>query len=203
MLKSVYTMLISVSFLFSSASANSHTILVTLAYSYLGTSICEELTNEGYNLVITGRNPEKLANLKKKLLAKYPNTSIETLYTDFEKPKTIIAARESLKTDELNGIVLIGPRPRIQTQADWVPSFENTFTTPLKLIHEFNERLAPESSIVIINGLTSKVYMPPYPNTNVLRLAWTGHVKNLAHLYGPRHIRVNVVSPGIILTPHH
>ena len=59
------------------------------------------------------------------------------------------------------------------------------------------------ASIVIISGETSKHYMPSYPNTNVIRLMWSGEVKNLCHQLSDDGIRVNAVSPGIILTPHH
>ena len=57
--------------------------------------------------------------------------------------------------------------------------------------------------MVIISGLTSKYYIPKYSNSNVVRVAWIGEVKNLVHIFKERLIRVNSISPGVVLTPFH
>ncbi len=59
---------------------------------------------------------------------------------------------------------------------------------------------------MVISGSTPVQYMPSYPNTNIIRLAWTGEIKNLTHFLKNKKVRnitVNAISPGPILTPLH
>ena len=201
---------------FSIAEAR-NTIMVTAATGALGNAICEQLALEGYDLLIAGRNPEKIDDLKKMLTSKYQEVHVQSVIIDFSDTKTIEEAAKHVSPDSIKGIVLIGPRPllskngipdksewaKIFAETFWAKIFAETFIAPLEVVRLFTPHLQDNSSIVVISGNSSKNYMPSYPNTNVIRLAWTGEVKNLAHLFGGRKIRVNAISPGVILTRHH
>lgn len=184
------------------------TILITAATSYLGTAVCKELAATNHNLILTARSREKLKTLEKDLYNVNKNIKIKSFLVDFSAPSTIESLTEKLKEDFIDGIVLIGPRPKlisgqIQSKDEWENAFTNTFVAPLSILKSVESKINNNSSIVIISGLTSKNYMPQYPNTNVLRMAWVGHAKNLTHYFSKKRIRVNVISPGIIMTPHH
>jgi len=192
---------------FSIAEAR-NTIMVTAATGALGNAICEQLALEGYDLLIAGRNSEKTDALKKMLTSKYQEVHVQSVIIDFSDTKTIEDAAKQVSPDSIKGIVLIGPRPLlskndIPDKSEWAKIFAETFIAPLEVVRLFTPHLQDNSSIVVISGNSSKNYMPSYPNTNVIRLAWTGEVKNLAHFLGSRKIRVNAISPGVILTQHH
>ena len=56
---------------------------------------------------------------------------------------------------------------------------------------------------MVMSGLSSKYLLSGYSNTNVLRIAWNAEIKNLSKHFGKKNIRINAISPGIIMTNHH
>ncbi|RZI45796.1 SDR family oxidoreductase [Candidatus Finniella inopinata] len=194
--------------IYASVAGTKNTIMVTAATGELGQAICEQLAFKGNNLVIAGRNPEKIEALKKSLNSKYKEIQVQSIHIDFSDTKTIEDAAKIVSQNSLKGIVLIGPRPLLSREGipdkgKWAKVFEETFIAPLEVVRSFQPHLQNNGSIVIISGNSSKNYLPSYPNTNVIRLAWTGEIKNLMHFFGERKIRVNAISPGVILTNHH
>ncbi|WP_081120750.1 SDR family oxidoreductase [Rickettsia amblyommatis] len=108
----------------------------------------------------------------------------------------------------ISGIVLIGPRPSLNQDTlpslqEWATVFAETFIAPLEVVRYFGPKLHDNSSIVVISGSSSKNYSSDYANTNVIRLAWSGEIKNLMYFFADRKMRVNSISPGIVLTQHH
>lgn len=184
------------------------TMLVTAATGQIGQSVCNSLAAEGYNLLIAGRNKHKLTHLRNNLQAKYPNITINTLIIDFSHIATIRNAANKINNIVINGIVLIGPRPSLNknnlpSAKEWGSVFFETFIAPLEVVRYFGAKLQNNGSIVVISGSSSKSYLPNYANNNIIRLAWVGEVKNLVHFFADRKIRVNAISPGVILTQHH
>jgi 3-oxoacyl-[acyl-carrier protein] reductase len=183
-------------------------VLVTAATGELGRAICNYLASQGYDLLVTGRNQDKITELVLSLKKTYPKVNISKTIIDFSDIKTIEEAATTTKEQSLTGIVLITPRPSLSTTAiptptQWSVAFAETFIAPLAVLQAFSGHINKNGSIVIISGLTSKFYMPNYPHTNVIRLAWSGELKNLTYFFSKQTVRVNAVSPGIILTDHH
>ena len=198
--------------LYLSASANASNsngmVLVTAATGQIGESMCNFLAADGYNLLVAGRNKNKLAKLQKELQEKYPNVTIKTLIIDFANITTIKNSANKINNSSINGIVLIGPRPSLSKEdipspQEWATVFAETFIAPIEVIRYFGPKLNDNSSIVVISGSSSKNYSSSYTNTNIIRLAWSGEIKNLMHFFADRKIRVNSISPGTILTQHH
>lgn len=184
-------------------------ILIVTATGYLGSAISSTLIKEGNNLVITGRNPAKVNALKSQL-ASYLNGKqwIETAIVDFTDQSTFHKLVQQLETKKIDGLVIVPPKATfgkngIPTHREWLENLELVFVAPLELVRLAVPLLNDGASIVVICGNTSKSYLREYPNNNVLRLAWIGEIKNLSFLLGERKIRVNAVSPGVIMTPYH
>jgi 3-oxoacyl-[acyl-carrier protein] reductase len=108
---------------------------------------------------------------------------------------------------KLDGIVLIPPRPSFVTtsgiplESEWNQVFKLTYMGPLDVLKRMIPYVKVGGSVVLISGSSSLQYLPNYPNTNVVRLAWIGELKNLVYYLSPYKIRVNAISPAIILTP--
>lgn len=189
------------------AYPTNNTVFVTLATSEFGEAICSLLASEGYDLLISGRNKEKLSFLQKKLQQEYPTISVQSVLIDFLDTKSIeIAARNSCQS--LQGIVLMRPRPVVRatgipSKEEWLQSFQEAFINPLEVIRFFGPKIKNNGSIVIIIGNTSKFYTLNYPNINNFGVLWGGELKNLMYFFAPRNIRVNAISPGPILTQYH
>lgn len=198
---------ISLFYLTVQANAN-NTVMVTASTGELGQEISLHLASEGYDLILTGRSQEKLSDLKNEINKKYKNIAITTEVIEFTDTKTIENTAKKIPVNSLKGLVLIGPRPLlskedIPNKPAWSKAFLECFIGPLEVVKLFNLHIQPKGSLVVIAGNTSRNYMPNYPNTNVIRLAWIGAVKNLVHFFAERKIRVNAVSPGPLLTQFH
>ena len=183
-------------------------IIVTAATGAFGNAVCSTLASEGYDLIIAGRNQQKLTDLENKLKTQYKDITIQSIIIDFSDVKTIEDAAKQISKISIHGIVLIGPRPVlskdvIPSKEEWSQAFSETFIAPLEVLRLFGPQIQDNGSIVVISGNSSKNYLPSSPNTNVIRLAWSGEVKNLTHFFGGRKIRVNAISPGAILTQFH
>lgn len=182
------------------------TILITAATGELGIAICDHLASQGYDLILAGRDQQKLNALQSRLQKKYLGL-FSTQLLDFNNNNTIEMFTNTIEKP-LSGVVLISPRPnlskdRIPNAKEWTDAFKETFVAPLETVRLLDRHIQNNASIIIISGITSKIYLPTYPNSNVIRLAWTGEIKNLAHYFGKRKIRVNAISPGIILTKYN
>ena len=179
------------------------TILITASTGALGSSIAKTFAAKGYNLILAGRDEVKLAALKKSIGEK-----AEIITFDYNNIAQMTLVLDKLKDSSIDGIVLIAPRPYFKSKQvpdpqEWRRNFESSFIGPLEFIRLAENKIKSPAAIVIISGETSKTYLPAYPNTNVIRLMWSGEVKNLCHQYSDRAIRVNAISPGIILTEHN
>lgn len=63
--------------------------LVTGSTDGIGYSLCQELCRYGFNLVLHGRNPEKLARVDKQLRTEFPHLKTRTLILDAGEPLAI------------------------------------------------------------------------------------------------------------------
>jgi len=181
-------------------------ILITAATGELGEELCKDLASKGYRLTLTGRNLEKLQRLKNNLEKDY-EVKHKILTFDYKKLDSIKELGNKM-VGSIDGLVLIPPRASlpsssIPTSEQWTEAFADCYTAPLEFVRVLTTKFNPESSIVIISGLTSVHFIPEYQNSNVLKVMWTAEVKNLSLQLSDKKVRVNVVSPGVILTRHN
>ena len=186
------------------SSVTTKTVLVLAATGELGSEISSFLCTKEYDLIIAARDAGKANQLIAQLKSKYPNRKFKFLLMDYTAPSEV--NYDSLNGEKLDGIVVIPPRPffyttsGIPTQKEWNDVFSLTYSEPLEVLKRLEPFLNTNSSVVLISGITSEQYFPSYQNTNVVRLAWAGEIKNLMHQFSNKKIRVNAVSPGVILT---
>lgn len=195
-------------FLAFSTIARADTILITAATGSFGEALSFHFASEKFDLILAGRDKSKLDDLKKRILNRHQNSNISTIIVDFSDIKAMQLSLQNIKFSQLDGLILIGPRPEltrnnIPSPDEWKKAFNETFIAPLECLKQIIPNVRDNGSIVIISGNSSKDYLRAYPNSNVIRLAWTGEVKNLMHFLAPRKIRVNAISPGPILTKFH
>jgi 3-oxoacyl-[acyl-carrier protein] reductase len=177
---------------------------VTCATSGIGQSISLDLANQGDTLIITGRNLEKLRNLKNMLDTSHKQKH-HIVQVDFENQEDITKVINDLGQVKLDGIVLVRPRVEISKHAilngaEWNKAINLSFNAPMELLYRAHQRLNTPSSIVVISGITSANYLPEYGNYSILQTMWTAAVKNLSYQLAKDRIRVNAISPYVVLT---
>ncbi len=89
----------------------------------------------------------------------------------------------------------------LKTLIEWESVLQAGYTQPLAVFQKVIPCLKEEASVVRFSGITSKQYSEGYQNTNVVRMAWAAQVKNLMYQLSQKKVRVNLISPGFILTP--
>ena len=184
------------------------TIVVSCATGELGGAIAELLAPQN-NLILTGRNLEKLKKLQSDFQSQYKmHYEIQTV--DYENKKNVADFKDTLaaKVESITGFVVLQPRPHLGTnlmpeEAEWLQLFQCTFTGPLETLKAAIPKLSKNSKIVVIAGTTSVQLQPEYGSACVIRRMWSTYAKALAHQLGPKGVRVNVLSPGVVLTDFH
>lgn len=187
------------------ASTSKPMYLITAATSGIGKAVCDVLASKGYSLVLTGRNESKLNELREELVRKYQGNYSFKLF-DYDSLESIRNLAASL-TNSIDGLVIIPKRPsmppkEIPSAEVWTTNVFQCFITPMEFIRVCYPHLNIGSSVVVISGISSKCFVPAYANANVIRMMWTGEVKNLSIQLADKRIRVNAVSPGVILTDY-
>lgn len=181
------------------------TVMVLAGTSELGQYIVEALCRDGYDVMVAARDEGKFKALELQWKQKYPARAVSYLAMDYTRVEAFDVS--SLEKVSLVGVVVIPPRPVFNTPKgmksaeEWESVFELTYVQPLSALQKVSSYLQTDSSIVLFSGVTCRQYSAGYENTNVIRMAWAGEVKNLMYQLADRKIRVNVVSPGLILTP--
>ncbi|HJT24734.1 MAG TPA: SDR family oxidoreductase [bacterium] len=178
-------------------------VLVTGGTSGIGLATAHRLISEGAQVVITGRDEEKL-----KRAAQALGPKAEAVQTDISKVEEVEAlyARMGGKYGRLNGlfanagIALFEPLDKVTenaVDAQMDTNFKGTFFTVQKAIPLFT----PGASVVLNASVAGTKVRPPaviYGATKAaVRLMAKGFSINLVE----KGVRVNVISPGPIRTP--
>ncbi|MEF9497437.1 SDR family oxidoreductase [Chlamydia sp. 04-14] len=195
--------LCSSTYAFATTEENHPCIVLTGASGQLGSAIAHYLHDRDYYLLLVGRQNSKLCALHEK----NPNSS--TLAIDYSFPGYLADYKRTLKdlNRPIQGLIISTPRPIwsgiLQSPESWEATLQITFVAQTALIQATLPYMSPQSSIVIIGGTTSTQLIPSYGLSCVIRRMWTTYAKAMAHELGPKGIRINVVSPGVVRTRFH
>ena len=190
--------------------------LVTGACINTGVAIVEKFAAEGYNVVFTGRSPEKVATAEKRYCEKFPNVRIYGYAID-----SLLDARtvdeESVEKlfvwlDE-KGIFAEVLVLNAADQGLGQKIFENPLTDMMKVINTnvvWNYCMAEHAakrmkeqgggSIVFLNSNTAYRAIPDRVAYVASKGGQLGLMRALALDLGKYNIRVNAVLPGMIRT---
>lgn len=184
-------------------SLEGKTILVTGASSGIGRATAIECSKMGANLIISGRNEERLRDTYSKL--KEGKHSFIT--ADITVEEDLERLIESIPS--INGVVLcagIGNTilTRFATRKKLEPIFETNFFAQIELIRllQKKKKLDEGSSVVAISSIGGPFVVNlgngPYGAAKSALLTWS---KFLAQELAPKKIRVNCICPGMVHTP--
>lgn len=192
------------------------TVLVTGACINTGVAIVEKFASENWNVVFTGRDPEKVAIAEKGYQEKYPNVTIEGYAIDslLDEQTVDEKALDELFADLDKKNVLIDCL--VLNAADQglnMKIFENPLTDFMRVLntnvvwnYAFTERAAKRmkenggGSIVFINSNTAYRAIPDRIAYETSKGGQLGMMRGLALDLGRYNIRVNAVLPGMIKT---
>lgn len=177
-------------------------ILVTGASSGIGKAIAIECSKMGAEVIITGRNEQRLTETYELLEGNHPAYIVADL-TKEEDIERLVA-----KTENLNGLVncagLTIPKPfKFLQESDIETVMTVNFNAPLLLTQRLvkKKKLEKGASVVFISSISgTKVSYIAGSIYSASKGAVNGLCKGLALELAPQQVRVNTVVPGMVET---
>ncbi len=141
----------------------SSTILITGGTSGIGLEFVKQLTGQGANIIITGRNPDALNKTKKR----FPK--VHTFQSDVSKPEDIEQLYKDVTQQfpELNIIINNAGIMRLIDLQDTTLDLENinreiatNLSGTIQMVHQFLPHLITKKSSAIVNVSSGIAFMP-------------------------------------------
>ena len=192
------------------------TVLITGACINTGVSIVEKFASEGYNVIFTGRNAEKVHTKEKEYKTKFPNVEIIGYHIDSLLDERTVDEESVNKMFEFIDEKGIFVETLVLNAADQgldMKVFENPLTDFMRVINTnvvwnfcLSEHAAARmkehggGNIVFVNSNTAHRPIPDRIAYVSSKGGQLGLMKALAIDLGKYNIRVNAVLPGLIKT---
>lgn len=192
------------------------TVLVTGACINTGVAIVERFASEGWNIVFTGRNAEKVHAKEKEYREKYPDVEIIGYHIDSlidERTVNEKAVDELFSDLDDKGIFIETLVLNAADQGLGITAFENPLTDFMRVINtnmtwnyclsEYAAKRMKEQgggNIIFINSNTAYRAIPDRIAYSASKGGQLGMMRAMALDFGKYNIRVNAVLPGMIKT---
>lgn len=179
--------------------------LVTGGSDGIGLAIAEAFLREGADVLIVGRDGNKLQAARQKLAAA---GSVATLPADLSTSAGIDAVVGRVKdTGPLDilvnnaGVALLVPFEAV-TEDQFQQSFALNLTAAFFLTQRLLPHFGASTSVINISSYFANKMIPKRPSSlySLSKGALNSLTKSLAFELGPRGIRVNAIAPGTVDT---
>lgn len=189
-------------------SPKQQTVLITGASSGIGTEIAKKFSKEGYDLLLLGRNEDRL----KKVQSECSGAKSEYLAFDLleinkhsDAIKAKLSALSPITILINNAGIYKASTFEATSDSDWVTQFQVNLLSAVQLTKliwpEFKKN--KKGSVLNISstlGIKPTANTSAYSATKAAMINWT---LSLAQEGGANNIRVNCICPGIVDTPIH
>lgn len=194
-------------------SLENKNILVTGASSGIGRVCAVECAKSGANLILLGRDTERLYATQNEVELNSKTTSqthqIFAIDFDVDQGKMSSVIEEAVgKIGKLNGFIhAAGIEKTLPVSAMKSADYENLFRVNVvsgfelvKIISK-KKNIADSASFVFISSITSVIGRSGLSGYSATKGAIVAAVRSMAIELANKKIRVNSVSPGTVLTP--
>jgi 3-oxoacyl-[acyl-carrier protein] reductase len=177
----------------------------------LGLAVCERLAQEGVNLLVFARDPERLAAAAQALHRAH-GVSVETCAGDITREQDI--DRLAVQADAVGDVqilVLNTPRPpspmrdflEETEQARWDQAYQQQLHGALLVLRKISPLLARSGwgRIVAITSASIKQPMPRHAISSIFRAGVQAALKHLSMELAHVGVTVNSVAPATVMTP--
>jgi len=182
-------------------------ILITGASSGIGRECCIECSKRGANIVLVGRNQERLQDTLQNL-APGNHLVIQQELTEYEKLEELVSSAVG-KLGKLHGLVhAAGSQITLPIKSMNKEKYDYLFNLNLlsglelaKFISSRKRVSEERASFVFIASTMGIVGSPGMVGYSASKGALLAASRSLAMELAPRRINVNCISPGMVLTP--
>ncbi|MVM42274.1 SDR family NAD(P)-dependent oxidoreductase [Spirosoma sp. HMF3257] len=181
------------------------TALVTGSTAGIGLAIAKTLAQEGVEVILNGRNKDRVDALVHQLMAELPGTRFRGIAADFSQVEEINTLLAELPQVDIliNNVGIFEPKEFTQIpDEDWFKFFEVNVMSGVRLSrHYFPNMLANGWGRIIFVSSESALQIPTemihYGTTKTAQLAIS---RGLAELTTGTDVTVNTVLPGPTLS---
>lgn len=180
--------------------------VITGVTSGIGKEVCTQLLSEGAIVLGIGRSGEKIENLR----SNYGLNKLQFIQLDLSNIEDIENAL-LIKLEELgpfDGLLLCAGREETLPLSSYKPNkikslFEINIFSNIEMIRIFSKKKFSkrDASIVLISSVMSILGQPGKVGYCSSKSATLGLVKSSALELAKKKIRINAISPGVVLTP--
>ena len=176
------------------------TAVITGAAGGIGIALARSFAAEGARVVLLDRDADAIAALAAEI-----GLGAEARPCDLSKAAEIAAAAEGIAADVLvnnAGILRPGPLEAV-SEADWNLMLAVNLTGCLLTAQAFGRGMLERGRGALVH-VASIAGSQPQPSSGAYSASKAGVVmlsRQLAAEWGPKGVRSNVVSPGLVLTP--
>lgn len=187
----------------STANDPRRVALITGGTTGIGFATARLLHEQGYAVVVTGQNPDRIATARGAL-----PRDVVVLRADARELADTQAVADEIRSrhGRLDALFLnagVGPMQSIEAVDE--ASFDDTFAVNVKgqffTLQKVLPLLQERASVVLMSGLGVQLGAPSYSVPTATKGATMAMVAPLAVELAPRRIRVNAVVPAAIETP--
>jgi NAD(P)-dependent dehydrogenase (short-subunit alcohol dehydrogenase family) len=174
---------------------DSRSAIVTGAASGIGRAVAERLLRDGARVTAVDRAPraaDTTVPLDDYIQGDVADPSVQSGLAASSEPLDFIV--------NAAGVIRVGEIDTFGSE-DWEAIFRVNVTAPFFLIQSLLPRLRDGGSIVNVASMAGKMSDDLSAAYSASKAALASITRAFATRLGPRGIRVNAISPGIILTP--
>ena len=186
-------------------SLDGKTILITGASSGIGAATAVECSKLGANVIITGRNEQRLQNTFNRLVADFPTQKHKMLCADLTHEKDLSDLIEGI--DAIDGLVNNAGVNRVKPvsfikKEDLEFVFQNNTFASINLTRLLlkKKKLKRKSSIVFTSSVSAFYNAPGRALYASSKAAITSYMRSLAVELADKKIRANAIHPGMVET---